>query len=465
MWSLGVITYMALYGEAPFTDSPLRSPDSPMLSAEAHARSPLSDAHRAPETLDETDDNDDVDWNASCSVSAHTRGQRPSPLAVSSAGPSATEGVEVLRVSLGPAATDVATSAGGPSLHLSESSDEMPDSISRERSSSLDHAGDILFFGVEGRNPFTHNGDEAAASSTAAAEGSRTLPRPPHLSSLQVAVPIPLRSSGSAQGVSRSNPDSPTLERKNALLARSSRGLYSFPGGTDVSQSARNFISRLLQVDPTSRLSAPGALEHRWLLVARAETSRRPVVHTDPDGVAIETGALGSGARLCGAPPPQRCARRQPAGMQGAWWSGNASSPSEPIAPEGALADGAFALPLQRRSPLTNGTPPLTRYAMGEGGRSEASDHSRTDGHVASDDGNRSTPEGTRLISKGFDGPRGFLPYSSSDDDGSDDDRLSFRRAGAAATSRGSSNDSSQRMVRPPVVPRALARRHTTEGF
>ena len=54
------------------------------------------------------------------------------------------------------------------------------------------------------------------------------------------------------------------------MLAQTIRGTFKFfsPDWDEVSDSAKDFISALIQVDPTKRLSCQAALDHAWMKAA-----------------------------------------------------------------------------------------------------------------------------------------------------------------------------------------------------
>lgn len=55
---------------------------------------------------------------------------------------------------------------------------------------------------------------------------------------------------------------------ESVFYSRVRHGKFDFPGDVPLSRNVRHLISKLLQVDPVSRLSAAKALQHPWILSA-----------------------------------------------------------------------------------------------------------------------------------------------------------------------------------------------------
>jgi serine/threonine protein kinase len=274
--------------------------------------------------------------------------------------------------------------------------------------------------------------------------------------------------------------ESPLIQRRMALLARSSSGVFTYPERDDVSATARKFISQLLQVDPRCRLSALEALSHIWLQrrsrAASLDESFLP--GSDAGGTLPAAGTptpidLSPTSRSTDASAsPERPQRSSSTAQMGGEGGGTAV---EALAERVKLGCEALAEPPARASPLVSRcaagttarnlgylgsspiTPPDSREREGEGdgdsgrgggfGRGIREGEGEGEGDSADGDG---TPPGVRLVSSRR--PSGILPSSSEDepeDDGVEERPGSFRRAG------GGSRSSSQRMTRPPPIARS----------
>jgi len=360
MWSLGVITYMCLFGQPPFSDSPhttqIGTPFAGGLT-------------RAPEDEEVEDERDSPE----------------------------------------------------PDGHDSDSA------VCASRHNSLSVPGEV-HFGAEPHSAALYNSSAptAIASSGSAESGSRCCAA--HLAGLQIHGSAPGSAPGwqTSFGVnSTAPPDSPSIMRKNALLSRCAAGAFTFPASDTVSPAARSFITALLQVDPASRLTAQGALQHSWLLPRRISAAA-----ADGGGGGSSSSSSSSSSHVplaaVGAVPKERSSSPRPSsphwGSSGASRGGGQALGGSPIGsrPASSCEPSNASLPL---------SPASQRRETGKG------------------DG-QSTPEGARLITQGRSN-RGLLPDSSSEDDGSDDDgfsSLTYRRAG--------SGSHSQRMTRPPPIGR-----------
>ena len=253
--------------------------------------------------------------------------------------------------------------------------------------------------------------------------------------------------------------ESPLIQRRMALLARSSSGVFTYPERDDVSATARKFISQLLQVDPRCRLSAVEALSHIWLQRrSRAASLDESFLPGSDAGGTLPVGGTPTPTDLSptsrstdASASPERPQRSSSTAQMGGEGGGTAV---EALAERVKLGCEALAEPPARASPLVSRcaagttarnlgylgsspiTPPDSREREGEG-----------DGDSADGDG---TPPGVRLVSSRR--PSGILPSSSEDepeDDGVEERPGSFRRAG------GGSRSSSQRMTRPPPIARS----------
>merc|ERR1711967_161575 len=54
-------------------------------------------------------------------------------------------------------------------------------------------------------------------------------------------------------------------DNETELFANIADGQWSFPAASSLSGNARDFVSRLLTVNPQDRMSARECLEHQWL--------------------------------------------------------------------------------------------------------------------------------------------------------------------------------------------------------
>lgn len=251
--------------------------------------------------------------------------------------------------------------------------------------------------------------------------------------------------------------ESPLIQRRMALLARSSSGVFTYPERDDVSATARKFISQLLQVDPRCRLSAMEALSHIWLQRrSRAASLDESFLPGSDAGGTLPVGGTPTPTDL---PPtsrstdasasPERPQRSSSTAQMGGEGGGTAV---EALAERVKLGCEALAEPPARASPL------VSRCAAGTTARNLGNlescpitppDSREREGEGVSADGD-GTPPGVRLVSSRR--PSGILPSSSEDepeDDGVEERPGSFRRAG------GGSRSSSQRMTRPPPIARS----------
>ena len=238
--------------------------------------------------------------------------------------------------------------------------------------------------------------------------------------------------------------ESPLIQRRMALLEHSSSGVFTYPERDDVSATARKFISQLLQVDPHCRLSALEALSHIWLQRRSRATSLDESFHHEsflPGSVAggtpTPTNLSPTSRRTDTSESPERPQRpSSPAQMGGEGEGGGTAvqAPAESRARVSPLVSRCAAGTTARNLGSSPITPPDSREHDGEG------DSADGDG----------TPPGVRLVSSRR--PSGILPSSSEDepeDDGVEERPGSFRRAG------GGSRSSSQRMTRPPPIARS----------
>ena len=274
--------------------------------------------------------------------------------------------------------------------------------------------------------------------------------------------------------------ESPLIQRRMALLARSSSGVFTYPERDDVSATARKFISQLLQVDPRCRLSAVEALSHIWLQRrSRAASLDESFLPGSDAGGTLPVGGTPTPTDLSptsrstdASASPERPQRSSSTAQMGGEGGGTAV---EALAERVKLGCEALAEPPARASPLVSRcaagttarnlgylgsspiTPPDSREREGEGdgdsgrgggfGRAIREGEGEGEGDSAEGDG---TPPGVRLVSSRR--PSGILPSSSEDepeDDGVEERPGSFRRAG------GGSRSSSQRMTRPPPIARS----------
>ena len=274
--------------------------------------------------------------------------------------------------------------------------------------------------------------------------------------------------------------ESPLIQRRMALLARSSSGVFTYPERDDVSATARKFISQLLQVDPRCRLSAVEALSHIWLQRrSRAASLDESFLLGSDAGGTLPVGGTPTPTDLSptsrstdASASPERPQRSSSTAQMGGEGGGTAV---EALAERVKLGCEALAEPPARASPLVSRcaagttarnlgylgsspiTPPDSREREGEGdgdsgrgggfGRGIREGEGEGEGDSADGDG---TPPGVRLVSSRR--PSGILPSSSEDepeDDGVEERPGSFRRAG------GGSRSSSQRMTRPPPIARS----------
>jgi len=270
--------------------------------------------------------------------------------------------------------------------------------------------------------------------------------------------------------------ESPLIQRRMALLARSSSGVFTYPERDDVSATARKFISQLLQVDPRCRLSALEALSHIWLQRrSRAASLDESFLPGSDAGGTLPVGGTPTPTDLSptsrstdASASPERPQRSSSTAQMGGEGGGTGVEAVK-------LGCEALAEPPARASPLVSrcaaGTtarnlgylgsspimPPDSREREGEGdgdsgrgrgfGKGIREGEGEGEGESADGDG---TPPGVRLVSSRR--PSGILPSSSEDepeDDGVEERPGSFRRAG------GGSRSSSQRMTRPPPIARS----------
>lgn len=87
-------------------------------------------------------------------------------------------------------------------------------------------------------------------------------------------------------------------------------GVFSFDqdAWADKSEDAKDFISRLLTVDPKKRMTAPEAINHRWMMFASKSTMNmnRAVQELERYNIWTKANATGrEGEELLGADPRQ----------------------------------------------------------------------------------------------------------------------------------------------------------------
>ena len=415
MWSLGVITFMCLFGSSPFSDTP-------------HSPAP-AELHRAPEAInpynqESDDDSDDMDEaldgegegngveavGASCaavSISAPPlrrdefasilgNGGGASGAGGASAAPAAAgrEGAEGVPVDVADGVSfDHGASAAAPSsLSPPCFSGEVvinasPPKGEGEGEQSDDDDGRSVGIRLMGAGPgVTPLSVDMACMATRRRRRS-TIQNPlPATELASVSPPLTPTSPTEPPDSVALNPPapsapapktsvrianmapsvllSPTSERKAVLLSRTARGAFRFPdspgskqtGGDtpdapllQVGTTARAFITALLQVDPTSRLTAGEALQHIWLDTTRLAQiagggssgdggSPNPIeslrVHCSPRNGELRAGAV---------PMPRRVSREivttDPAHFSGPSSRRSSNNPSRRVSREIASTD------------------------------------------------------------------------------------------------------------------------------
>ena len=319
MWSLGVITYMTLFGIPPFSDQG---------ASPAARKTRAFQAPRAPEADEEEGDEKQVSQPFVAHVAQPM--SRPGETAL----PGGRLPAHYLTQLLPAPSGDVHPFNMRSAFDAEAVKASAADGANLPNSGSLD--GVIVFddlprnHGFDGRREvgstsaplirknsrtcgarapealpaqFTSRGNRSGQLSGdgAASKGALAASQVPSAAVRDVSIAAAAQSStrGSSSGKhiacnSRSPTvplESPTVARKAVLLSRSARGAFSFPetsGARLVGPGARAFITSLLQVDPSSRLSADQALQHSWLVRAVLEKAPFPLYPTSrPIGASL----------------------------------------------------------------------------------------------------------------------------------------------------------------------------------
>eukprot|EP00322_Chrysochromulina_rotalis_P027179 CAMPEP_0115836982 /NCGR_PEP_ID=MMETSP0287-20121206/4985_1 /TAXON_ID=412157 /ORGANISM="Chrysochromulina rotalis, Strain UIO044" /LENGTH=598 /DNA_ID=CAMNT_0003290477 /DNA_START=23 /DNA_END=1820 /DNA_ORIENTATION=- len=304
-WSLGVLTFMVLYGQAPFTDQ--LSPTSPTPGSPPAYSTQLQ---RAPEAEQLDGSVQDAPWGLGASIHGLRLSGGASPSAAASPSESGPEPVGTARVAM--MGTDVEVN-----FHVDQRS---------------------ALHRPVGLSPLQTHGLHAESAGIAIPVGSGSCGgQGGGLARTSLGVPLGTDSDLSGRNAS----DSPTIARRQALLHRSQLGHFAFPEEPEVSAWARKFITSLLQVDPMARLSAADALKHQWLRM-RSRIQSGEIF----DGNASQGASPGEGGIRPPALPPRVAAGSQqtsPCGGSPIGCSVHRGDGDRPLSPHpGALSDADF---------------------------------------------------------------------------------------------------------------------------